>query len=375
MARRARHHVFLIPGFFGFVNFGRLVYFTHVREFLDDAFAQLGLPVEIHRAAVSPTASLRTRAAQLVDALQQSAPGDAPIHLVGHSTGGLDARLVVTPSLSIGDGEVEPFAARVRSVVTVVTPHHGTPLASFFATRMGQQALRALSIGTAAALRGARMPLGMLTRGAALAARVAMKGGAPAVALLDHLAKELLGQLPGDDRSLVSRFAEQVTDDQALIPQLAPEALEIFNASTADRPGVRYGCVVARARPPRVRGFAAGGLDLWAHGTFALYAFLHGRTGAAARLPPLDDATRRALRAHYGEVPDPRDNDGIVPTISQLWGELLYAATGDHLDVIGHFDDPAHQPPHHDWVATGSGFTRAHFEDLWTSVARFVAER
>src|ERR1043165_9962660 len=34
------HHVCLIPGFFGFVNFGRLVYFTHVREFLEDALSR-----------------------------------------------------------------------------------------------------------------------------------------------------------------------------------------------------------------------------------------------------------------------------------------------------------------------------------------------
>jgi len=374
--RAPTHHVFLIPGFFGFVNFGRLVYFTHVREFLDDAFAQLGLPVEIHRVTVSPTASLRTRTAQLVDSLRESAPGDAPIHLIGHSTGGLDARLLVAPGVDLGiDGEVEGFAARVRSVVTVVTPHHGTPLASFFASRMGQQALRLLSIGTAAVLRGGRLPMGLLARAAALAARTGLAGGPPTIALLEQLERELLGRLPGDERNLLSRFFEQVTYDQALIPQLAPEALEIFNAATRARPDVRYGCVVARAKPPSLRGRLAAGVHPWTQATYALYAWLHARAGAGAtrRAVVLDEAAQRALREHLGELPTPRDNDGIVPLVAQVWGEVLFAATGDHLDVIGHFEDPDHEPPHHDWLNTGSDFGRPEFEALWTAVARFIA--
>jgi triacylglycerol lipase len=350
------HHVFLVPGFFGFVNFGRLVYFTHVRELLDDTFAHLGLPVEVHRATVSPTASLRTRGGQLVESLHDSASGDGPIHLIGHSTGGLDARLVVSPGVALGGGrDVEELARRVRSVVTVVTPHRGTPLASFFASRMGAQALRALSIGTATVLRGARLPAGLIARAGALAARVGVAGGVPTLALLEHLEQELLGRLPADERNLVSRFFEQVRDDQALIPQLAPEALEIFNATALDRPGVRYGCVVAHAPPPRLRARLAAGLHPWTQATYALYAWLHGR--ASPRRSRGDGA-----------------NDGIVPTASQHWGELLYTARADHLDVIGHFDDPTHQPPHHDWLTTGSGFTRAHFEELWLAVARFIAD-
>ncbi|MEJ7596351.1 MAG: hypothetical protein WKG01_00460 [Kofleriaceae bacterium] len=77
----AVHHVFLVPGFFGFVNFGRLVYFTHVREFLEDAFAREGLSVEIHRVRVKPTSSLRVRAAELLATVREGAPADAPIHL------------------------------------------------------------------------------------------------------------------------------------------------------------------------------------------------------------------------------------------------------------------------------------------------------
>jgi hypothetical protein len=30
-------------------------------------------------------------------------------------------------------------------------------------------------------------------------------------------------------------------------------------------------------------------------------------------------------------------------------------------------------PPHFDWLASGTGFTRARFEELWHDVARFIA--
>jgi len=44
----------------------------------------------------------------------------------------------------------------------------------------------------------------------------------------------------------------------------------------------------------------------------------------------------------------------------------------DHLDVLGHFRDASHDPPHVDWFVTGSGFDRARFEALWSDVTRFL---
>ena len=72
-------------------------------------------------------------------------------------------------------------------------------------------------------------------------------------------------------------------------------------------------------------------------------------------------------------TPDLRTNDGIVPTLSQLWGEVICAVTADHHDVIGHFDDPEHDPPHYDWISSGSGFSRNDFERLWVGVADWIA--
>jgi len=345
----ATQHIFLIPGFFGFVSFGKLVYFTHVREFLEDACARERLDVEIHRVRLKPTSSLRVRAGELAHAIRETSPPGAAVHLVGHSTGGLDARLVTTPgvALDVADVDIEAVAQHVRSVVTVAAPHRGTPLAAFFSSRIGQHALRLLSLATITILRRGRLPVALMARVTANIARFAVRRPGAPVELLEHLENELLGTLPGDQRDLVGGFVRDVYGDQQLIPQLTPAAMDIFDAATADRPTTSYGCVVARAAPPKLRTRIALGPRPWEQATYTLYSWLHHQVG---------------------------DGDGIVPIASQRHGRVLYEALGDHLDVIGHFDDPDHQPPHTDWLNTGSNFDRTHFEALWTAVARFIAE-
>ena len=89
-------------------------------------------------------------------------------------------------------------------------------------------------------------------------------------------------------------------------------------------------------------------------------------------LPPLTPAQAQALERAYGQVPGPEANDGIVPTRSQPYGRVLAAVRADHLDSIGHFDDPQHSPAHIDWLISGSGFRRFSFERTWRAVADFV---
>ena len=35
------------------------------------------------------------------------------------------------------------------------------------------------------------------------------------------------------------------------------------------------------------------------------------------------------LRRAYGHVPEPRANDGIVPTLSQIWGDMIAAVSAE----------------------------------------------
>ena len=138
-----RHHVYLIPGLLGFSEIGGIAYFRHVHELLEDWFRAAEAPVVIHNVATSPTASIRRRAALVFESIKSTVADEGPIHLVGHSTGGLDARLFVTPNaaLEVEPPELEALATRVQTVVTVATPNYGA-----LAARAGRRCAR--SAGT-----------------------------------------------------------------------------------------------------------------------------------------------------------------------------------------------------------------------------------
>jgi triacylglycerol lipase len=364
-----------VPGFFGFTNWGELRYFGHVQTALQAAAAARGLPVAVHVVASEPTSSLPRRAALLAAAIAETAAADdAPLHLVGHSSGGLDARLLVSPGVTLpSELDVERLAARVRTVVTVSTPHAGTPLAAFFTGLLGQRLLSLLSVATIAALRFGHLPLGVLLELARVITLV--RGGQPSTTLLDGLLGELMADFSPDRRAALSAFLQQIERDNALLPQLTPDGMDVFNAATGNRPGVDYACVVSQARRPGLGSTLAAGLDPAAQATHAVYAALHqlaGRTDAA-RLPRPTRAQAEVLRGAYEALPDAHASDGIVPTGSQLWGDVVFAARADHLDVLGHFGDATRTPPHVDWLVSGSGFDRAAFDALWDAVVRRLA--
>ncbi|MBN1207059.1 MAG: triacylglycerol lipase [Myxococcaceae bacterium] len=372
-----KHYIYLVPGFFGFTNLGELVYYGHVRDFLAAELARRGVEAEVVAIRSHPTASIRQRAADLLKGVQETAgAGEGPIHLIGHSTGGLDSRLFVSPGASLREGlALEPYASRVRTVVTVSTPHAGTPLASFFLGLFGQQLLKLLSLFTVYVLRFGRLPLKVAFRLGHLLSRADNQLGWKHT-LLDQLFDQLLGDFSADRREAVSRFLGDVGNDTSLIPQLTPEGIDLFNAGCEDRPGVRYGSVVTQSRPPSLRTRLSAGLDPYAQLTHTVYSVFYGQT---QRMPlnkiPLHTAEQTAaLVQAFGALPGPQACDGIVPTRSQVYGRVVGAVRADHLDAIGHFDQPTHQPPHVDWLISGSGFRRPQFEKLWKDVADFLLE-
>jgi len=371
-----RHHVFLIPGFFGFANIGELLYFAHVRSYLPRACARLGLELEVRSVPTSPTASIPRRAEKLLEVIAESAGKDqAPIHLVGHSSGGLDARLLASPGVTLrSEHDPERYADRLRSLVMVSTPNHGTPVASFFTSLFGQKLLELLSLGTIYVLRFGRLPSSVLFRLGAIVSRLDDLVGLRHT-IVDQLYDQLLADFSPERRDAIERFLGEMHTDQGLLPQLTPEGMELFNAATRDRPGVRYGSVISYAQRPGVLSSVSVGLDPYGQATHALFHGLHRLAARMPRerLPELGDSQLEALYQTYGITPEPGANDGVVPTLSQVQGEIVHATRADHLDVLGHFGDGSLDPPHIDWLSSGTGFTRSGFEALWDDVAAFLA--
>jgi triacylglycerol lipase len=124
LPRAPRLPVVLAHGFLGFDAIGvggvRQEYFRGIARGL----AEIG--ARVHSFRVAPIASITTRAAELAHAI---ATVDAPqVHIVAHSMGGLDGRFAVA---QLG------LAPRVRSLVTIATPHRGTPLADLGSMLLG----------------------------------------------------------------------------------------------------------------------------------------------------------------------------------------------------------------------------------------------
>ncbi len=368
-----RQHVLLGPGFFGFANLGDFAYFGHVRDFFARYMRRKGLGGEVVVVQTYPTASLPRRATRVVETMAELLErDDGVVHLIGHSSGGLDGRLVTAPEVQLPTTlDVDKYARKVKSVVSLSSPHRGSPLATALSSVLGAQILKLISLVTIYTLRTGRVPIAAVF----YLVRVLSLPRLPVAAgtLINNIYRDLLSDFSGDRREALEQFMVTVGDDQELLSQVTPTAMEQFNASTFDRPGVRYGSVVTCARTPGLRTSWTVGLSPFRQATHLLFNAFHRITARMPAMPiGLTSGQQRALTRVYGTVPGPRDNDGMVPTLSQVWGEVVHAAWGDHLDAIGHFYLPSHVPPHFDWLNSGQRFTLDEFERIWFDVARFL---
>lgn len=213
---KPRYPIVLVHGLFGFAAVGAIEYFRGVRENLERA----GL--KVHSVTLPMTASTRERAAVLARAID--AIGEK-VNIIAHSMGGLDARYAIK-ELHLGD--------RVASLVTIGTPHFGTPVAGLAASTVKRTGV------------------------AMLAKRLGMT--------LDAL------------------------DD------LTVEHAREFNREITDDGRVFYASVVTSA--------------------------------TAAKMSPV-------LLATYALLRKTGPNDGLVPTESMRWGEVILELEGDHYAQVG----------------------------------------
>ncbi|KAK4142056.1 triacylglycerol lipase [Dichotomopilus funicola] len=83
---------------------------------------------EVITTSVPPSGSIETRAAKLAEGIEAQAHGRS-VNIVAHSMGGLDARYMIS--------QLRPSSVDVKSLITVATPHHGSPFADYLLDGIG----------------------------------------------------------------------------------------------------------------------------------------------------------------------------------------------------------------------------------------------
>jgi len=192
--------------------------------------------------------------------------------------------------------------------------------------------------------------------------------------LLDQISDKLLKSLTVDEDDPVWQFLEDVATDQGAIIQLTPEGTNLFNAAVTDRSDVDYSCVVTATEPvdlstlTRLRtpwGLTSAAL-------FGLLQRLAGREHSAYPYPSEAHLVQEELDTRLPFELTAATNDGIVPTLSQVYGRPLGVVVGDHLDVVGQFRG-AGGNRFSDWLPSGSGFDEERFVRVWGWVADAIA--
>ena len=371
---RPRHHIVLVPGLFGFARLGGFDYFTHVEEALASRFLERGADCEFVLVSSPPTGSIVHRTQVLMDAIQQACSDDAgAIHLVGHSTGGLDVRLLASPTTW---PSLPEWFDRVRTVTSISTPHYGTPLAYFFTTMAGTRLLEALSLLTYLTLEAGGPPLTALTPVIASLSRLDEALGIESK-VLEKTIDLLLSFLGDEGQAEVREWFDGIRSDQGAIIQLTPESMDIFNAGVENNPNLRYGSVVTRMPPPgpvRLLKNLRSPINALSAAVFSTLYVAAGRTSKVYPPPGPAPEVREYLEQKLGRKLDNTLNDGLVPTASMIWGDVLWAGTADHLDVLGHFHGDR-DSSHTDWLVSGAGFREDDFDEVMDAVAEFQLQR
>jgi len=127
MPPRLTAPILFVHGLGGFTqlprrNAPKREYFPGIRAYLEAAGNHILMP------RVSPTAGIATRAAELKGYLARKI-GTQPVHIIGHSLGGLDARYMIS---RLG------MESQVLSLTTIGTPHRGSPFADWAVARLAR---------------------------------------------------------------------------------------------------------------------------------------------------------------------------------------------------------------------------------------------
>lgn len=368
-------YLFLIPGFFGFDEVGGISYFHHVKAYLEEYFAGQGYEAIVTSVSTHPTASLSRRSVCVLETIDSVVDEDAPIHLIGHSTGGLDARLLTCPGAQFQtDLNVKDYLQNIQTVTSIASPNHGTPLAHFFNSLSGKNLLYAITLMTIYSRRFGQLPLSVIF----YLSGYLMKLDRYVGVFRDTMINQIRDRIPSDFDELkqkeIDEFLAKIRSDQSGVIQLTPAGAEIINLLIHERPETRYGCVPVIAPRQGWETFETVGWHPYRKTMNAIFQLFYRIVRRQSTDLPIDEELFEELNQKTDLDIDKADNDGIVPVFSQLHGSILHIASGDHLDVCGHFQDADHDPPHYDWLASGADFDRSDYEQLWAAVADFILD-
>jgi triacylglycerol lipase len=250
-------------GFFGFDEFAGLDFETYFFE-LKDYLASEGEVV--FTPTVDPFNSSDVRGGQLLEHVVSilAETGHAKVNLVGHSQGGLDARVVahLRPDL-------------VASVITVGTPHHGSPVSD-------------------------------------VVLKIVSDPNAQDV--IDELVK-LIGAPIWDD-------VGNSTSVTKSLAQFSTAGIAAFNQKYTDAPGVLYASVAGRSK------LSKGGDDCK---PTVKQPFVTQFDDTLDPLNPFFAIAQPILAGGLEQFP----NDGLVRAKDARWGEFWGCVPADHLDEIG----------------------------------------
>jgi hypothetical protein len=324
--------LFLVPGYLGYR--GKEGYWGFWDGVLPLLRAQGFRCVPV---STEPIGAIERRAERLRDAiLAETQHGDAltpddRIVLFGFSTGGLDARYLLSPGtpLELPDA----VRKRVRTLVTLATPHRGTPLADFYRAWRADDLVGFFAGLFAKWTTSERLEdLGRLAhKHRATLERVLPE---PQRDQFLRFVEGLLVATP-EEREGIQGFLESLSRSRGSLEQLRVGKMPAFNETVPDADDVRYFSYVTGAEPLKPTNFGSA--------LYALGAFINSRfagrdlpeswTVSPDKVCTLDG--RPLESSEPSVVVTRRLSDAVVPTGSQFWGEFRGYAPIDHHAAYG----------------------------------------
>jgi hypothetical protein len=360
--------ILLIPGLFGFSKLGNISYFDKVIPLL--ARASNAPEKNISVLDTPPTGPLWRRAVALHEKMTTLGGKYSKVHLVGHSTGGVDARLYANDAYLWPGGPTGGERTRcldsIGRIISISAPHHGTPIATRL--RGAMEVLVLLLFLVSILSKADDTPL---------AKHVAQQLTAVFAALLKNLrpnedVERLLriSGIPDETAREIERFMQSIVDDHELIHDLTPLAMETLNARIAtgrQLPVVNF--VTCGPPPPRsLFHLRLGRPRLLTPFQRAIYAMSYFETRPPERPFPHGPWIGGAKPPNLASF-EAVARDGVVPCASQVTDEVGGIVYADHLDVVGHYRGEHGGETVFD---SGASFDDERMKALWTAVGACI---